>query len=558
MEFLYPAGLWLGLAAAGVLTAHLVRRRARRHEVPFLPLWAAVVAQQRGGWGAAVARWLDLLLVLLACVAVAIAAAGPFTPGTPDRVRDLVLVLDGGVSLRAGERHARLLKVGEAEVRRRAPGTRFVVIGVGDQGATVWAGTDKARAVEAVRAHAPGWLEPAPTEALALAAEARAVLRDADVVFVTHRRVDAEDVRWRAVVQDVKNAGVAGLEVVGDPEGGGALARLTLRGDGPVEVEGQWAGEVHGTRAVDVPVSGAGDVTLRVRAEGDGFAPDDAAYLRLPEQELPRVLVVAAGEPSPFLSAALQALEATGAIRGPLDRVAPDHVATAAAHYDVCLFDRCAPPERVAGLRALYVAPPPGALPFRLGEEGDAPALFDLRRESPLLQGLDLTRVAPLRARAVLGGTPAASAAPGPVLSSGPGWVALGFDPDRCILAASPAWPLLLRNCIAYLAPARQATRPEFYAVGEPAPRGGLATLPGDGRRNVGARLLGPPGFWRFDDETLAVDLLGPLDLRSPARESDPLPPVGTPGRPDEPRAALFAAAGILFLLLAWWLFWRG
>ena len=47
----------------------------------------------------------------------------------------------------------------------------------------------------------------------------------------------------------------------------------------------------------------------------------------------------------------------------------------------------------------------------------------------------------------------------------------------------------------------------------------------------VGARLLGPPGFWRLGERTLAVNLLWPdLDLRPAQEASDDLPSVGAPG----------------------------
>ena len=56
----------------------------------------------------------------------------------------------------------------------------------------------------------------------------------------------------------------------------------------------------------------------------------------------------------------------------------------------------------------------------------------------------------------------------------------------------------------------------------------------------------------------LAVNLLVPeLDLRGPDRDSDELPEVGDAGRPDRPVTGAFAAAAVLFLLVAWWLFWR-
>jgi hypothetical protein len=514
MEFGTPAGLWLGLAAGGVLLAHLVRRRARQQVVPFLPLWAAVVAHRRGGFGSAVVRWLDLILVLL--------------------------------------------KVAEAEIHRRAPGTRFVVIAVADDGPRVWVGGDEGEALAAARTHRPGWRLGDAAPALALAREAARSLRAADLVFCTHRGGREEGFRLRTVVEGVLNAGIAALEVVGDPEGGGSyLARVGLRGDGHVRIEGHWEGEVEGRRQVEVALPAAGEVELRVASARDGFPADDVAYLRLPERTLPRLLVLANQAPSPFLAAALKALEHTGVVAGPLDRTTPERVLEAMERYDVLIFDRCAPPERVAGVRALYLAPPPGALPFRVGDWNDAPALFEVQRDHALLKGLDLGRVVPLRARAILGGEALASAAPGPVLSIAAGWIALGFDPDRCVLAASPAYPLFLRNCVAHLAGASPVESAEFHAVGEAAPVRGIAEIGSDHVR-VGARLLGPPGFWRLGERTLAVNLLWPeLDLRPAQETSDPLPAVGQPGLPRRPLTAPFSAAAILLLILAWWIFWR-
>ncbi len=558
IEFVDPAGFALGVAAAGVLAAHLVRRRARRHVVPFLPLWMAALAQRPGGFGVRVARWFDLALVLLACALVATAAGGPRVPGTPDRTRDLVLILDGGVSLRAGKRHANMTKIAEAEIRRRARGTRFAVVGVADESPTLWTGDDVLGALAAARAHEPGWTDAPRDEAIELARAAAEGMRDPDLVLVTHRRGRVEAMRLRTVVEQVRNAGVASLAVVADPEGGGSVAQLLLRGDGMVSVEGKWTGEIRGTEEVSVPLPGEGEVTLVVQSDGDGFAPDDTAHLTLTEPPRPRILVLAEGEPSPFLVAALQALETTEAIQGPLDRTTPDHAAEAAGKYDLLVFDRCGPPERIPGARALYVAPRPGALPFRVGDEGDAAALFDVRKDHPLLLGFDFSRVAPLRARAILGGEAVATAAVGPVVAAAPGRVALGFDPDRSLLAASPAYPLFLRIAVEFLAPAAHAERPEFYAIDEPAPQQGLATIEGLGTIRVGQRLLGPPGFWRFPDATIAVDFLArDLDLAPPDEPSDPLPGVGEPGVPARPLAPHFAAAAIVLLLLAWWAFWR-
>jgi hypothetical protein len=504
-------------------------------------------------------RYLDLATVMLACAAVALAAGGPFIPGTPDSIRDLVLVLDGGVEMAAGERAEKLRKVAGAEIVRRAEGTKMVILCVCEGGAQVWSGTETDDAHATIQAHNPGWLQVSSDDALALGREAGRTLADPDFVFCTYRPGRPEGYRLRTVTGEVPNAGVESMEVILDPEGGGRIARLGLRGRGKVEIEGHWSGEVDGTTVVDVALPPGGRVELKASFAGDRFAPDDSVYLIVPERKVPRVLVVAEAEPSPFLSAALQALETTLVIRGPLDRTTPDRAGEAArAQYDLLVFDRCVPPERLTGTRALYIAPPPGALPFKVGEWTAAPAVFDVQKDHFLVAGFDFTRVVPVKARAIWGGEAIAHAAPGPLLAATRSWVALGFDPDRCVFAATPSYPLFLRNAIAHLVQMLPQPAPEFFAVGEDAPGEGIARIEDKGQVRVEDRLIGPPGFWELGEQSFAVNFLEPgLDLASASAASDPLPEVGEKGEPDQPLAAQFSAAALFLLLVAWWVFWR-
>ena len=568
MRFADPAGLWLGAAAALVLAAYLVRRRVRRVEVPFLQLWTGALTERRGGFGSAVSRWLDLLLALLACAAVAIAGGAPFLPGAESTVRDLVLVIDGGLELRASDRLDKLIKIAEAEVRRRATGTRYFFVRVDPAGARLHVGTSRAAALAFLRQHDAGWATASPDEALTLAREGARDLQDPDLVFCTYRPGRPDGFRLRTEMGEAPNAGFAAMEVLGDPEGGGRIARMRVRGKGRLAVDGpdansSWEGEVDGTETVSLPLPPSGEVTFVLRAEQDLFAADDRVYLYLPERKRPRVLVVSEEDPSPFLISAMAALEETRAIRGPLDRTTPEHVEEAARSYDVVVFDRCAPPRSVAGLRAIYLAPEGGALPFKLGPWADAPTLFDVQGEHSLVRGTGFGRIPPLRARAIRGGEAIASAAPGPVLAVSRNWVALGFDPDACVLASSPAYPLLLRSAIALLAGSAPTRQTEFVTLGERAPEQGIARLPDGTRRRVTERIVGPPGFWHVgegsDARTWAVNLLvADLDLAPATLVSDPLPPVGVPAVPDHPLMPAFAGAAFLLLLLGWWWYWRG
>jgi len=560
IQFAQPFGFWLGLAAIGVLAAHLVRRRAKRVAVPFLPLWTALLEGKRGGFGSAATRFLDLLLVLLVCAAVAAAAGGPFVAGTPSTVRDLVLVLDGGVELRAAQRLNRLRTVASVEIRRRAVGTRMVLVRVTDDGAEFWSGTDRDTALQRVREHKAGWLAAREGEALRLAREAAKGLTEPDLVFCTARPLKPAGFRMRHFGGEVQNAGIVSLEVLADPEGGGRLARLGLAGKGEVSIGEHWSGTLDGETSVDIPLPAGGRVTLSCKLDGDAFWCDDQARLILPTRKLPRVLVVAKEDPSPFLSAALQALEKTGVIAGPLGKTTPQHAVAAARTHDLLIFDRCAPDARIRAARTLFLAPPQApALPFKVGQEQAAPTMFDVRREHPLLKGLDLGRIPPRRARAIYGGEALAFAAPGPVLATGPGWVALGFDPDRCVLAASPAYPLFLRNAILELAQVLTRSEAEFFAVGERAPVPGIAEIEGRGKVRVENRFLGAPGFWKLEKKAYALSLLQPrIDLRGPATTSDRLADVGDPGRADQPLTTPFSAVALVLLLIGWWIFWRG
>jgi len=557
MRFAQPEAPWPGAAAALVLLAYLVRRRARRVEVPFLGLWTGALSERRGGFGGALTRRLDLLLALLACAAVALAAGAPFLPGRASTVRDLVLVIDGGVELRAGHRRDHLARVASAEIRRRARGARVCCIRVEPDGPRLFLG-GAADALAFARGHDPGGAAASPDEALDLARAAEGALARPDMVFATYRPGRPEGFRLRTVREEAPNAGFAGLEIVGDPEGGGRLARVKVVGRGEAEIEGFWKGVLDGAREIEIPLPAAGDAVLALSCAPDAFAPDDAVYLRLPERSRPRVLVVAGKEPSPFLIGAMRALLDTRFVKGPLDRTVPGRVAEAASAYDVVVFDRCAPPQAVPGLRAFYIAPSGGALPFRTGPPADAPALFDVDEDHPLVRGTGIGRLPPVSARAIRGGEAVAHAAPGPVIAAGPGWIALGYDPERGVLASSPAFPLLLRNAIGILAGGAPVREAEFVTIGERVAERGVATRP-DGRRvRLGERWNGPPGFWTASDERIAVNFLGGgLDLSPATEPSDPLPGVGAPAVPDHPLTAAFAAAAFVLLLVGWWWFWR-
>jgi Ca-activated chloride channel homolog len=179
----------------------------------------------------------------------------------------------------------------------------------------------------------------------------------------------------------------------------------------------------------------------------DDLPADDHAYALMPERRRARVLVVSKG--NTYLEAALlldEYLDVTTAVPG---RPLPSE------HFDVAILDGVADalPSTVAA--ALYLNPPEGGVPLKLGARLSDFGFDTWEKKSPILRFLALGDVQVADGRAL---TPSAgdrvlgASDQGPILvsgvRSGRPFVALGFDPRNSDLVLRVAWPLFVLNAI--------------------------------------------------------------------------------------------------------------
>jgi len=204
---------------------------------------------------------------------------------------------------------------------------------------------------------------------------------------------------------------------------------------------------------------GISELTLRLDV-ADALPGDNTARLLLGGENQPsispRILLVT--DLPGALARALAAIENVELAIEPSDNL----TAIAAGDYDLVVFDRTAPPpETVARLNSvsLWIAPPVGG-PFETTGNVIDPRVTRVRAGDPLLEGVDLSGV-------TFGPTPVFVPLPGdeeivgadegPLLyrteANGQPALVLTVDPETSNLPKRVAFPVLMANLIAELAP---------------------------------------------------------------------------------------------------------
>jgi hypothetical protein len=472
-------GLW---ALPLIVVFYLLRRRARRVPVPFLPFWERVFADRRRK-PTLVRTLVSILLQMLTAAAILVALAGPCRDEWRAEPTPTVVVVDLSLGTRttAGGRTLAEITVARARevVARAAPEGPLAI-------AALRAGMEPLGHAASV-AEAQTLLDRAPPPSgtrsldalLALHAASRAGGR---IVFVTPF---AEGTTGLDAVTVVASAP--------GPLTNGGIRRVTFASkDGRLEATVDAAGLAREARLVDalgsvlalaaVPAEG-GTVTLAVPpscpsevaielAPKDGFPEDDVALLALPGRGGLRV-AVASDRPTPALDAALLAsavMDEGRSGRVPLARLADvaaafDVVVVAAAGTDVTL------PE---GRYFLAGALPVGAPIAAKGGMGEARAV----RKSdsvPWLAALDVDewRVHRMpRLEAGEGLEVLVDGTRGPLLArfrqrGADGFVlAVAPDLDASTLPLLPVFPLMLRGALLELAPRAAASGPVVHRAG--------------------------------------------------------------------------------------------
>ena len=529
MTLLVPAGLAALVAVPLIILFHMRHTTPPRRPVPSLRFWEA--ANPRPADERRLRRpplSLLLILQLVAVALLAIALARPATaarlaalaPGLSAEPRHLIILLDGSTSMSAstGPNALSWWEVGRQEaLDRLAPlreGDVATVILMGTRPVTLTA-TDDASLI-ALRERLATVSQPGGRAdldaALGLAGDLFLPNLDRQVVVISDGALTA-DATVAAGVEapvelvitggesDAERANLAVTEISARANAGGdgtvglyasvvnfgpdrVTVPVSLLGDGleigRAEITLDAAGDSEPLRWALPP--GVADLTVRVEYP-DALAADSAASL-LPGDAAttiaPRILLVS--DLPGALARALMAIDNVQVVIEPADNLA----AVAAGGYDLIVFDRTAPPtETVAKLdtASLWVGPPVGG-PFATSEGIGDPTVSRVRAGDPVLDGVDLSG-------ATFGPTPVFTLAAGdeeivgwadgPLLYRGevnghPAMV-LAFDPEVSNLPKRVAFPVLVANLVAALAP---DGIPAALDLGEPLvyePRAAAATV---------------------------------------------------------------------------------
>lgn len=507
MSLLTPLGLAALAAIPVIILFHMRHVTPPRRPVPSLRFWEAakpLPAEDRRLRRPPLS--LLLLLQLAAVALLALALARPATagqlaalaPGLHSEPRHLIVLLDGSTSMGAVVDDAdgtRWEAARQEALDRLAPlreGDVATVILMSTRPQTFTA-TDSASLVS-LRERLTTLAQPGGRAdldaALRLAGDLFLPNINREVVVIGDGAATADTAVVAAVdapvelviaggnSSDAERANLAVIDVAArpSPDGSGTVglyASVANFGPENVTVPVSLSGDGLEIGRTEITIPGNGDTEslrwmlppgmaeLTVRVERpDALLADNSATL-LPGDAAatsiaPRILLVS--DLPGALARALMAIENVQLVVEPSDNLA----AITAGEYDLVVFDRAAPPtEALADLDSpsLWIGPPVGG-PFESSDDVAEPTVTRVRAGDALLDGVDL-------AGATFGPTPVftlaagaeevVGAADGPLLFrgevNGQPAIVLTADPEASNLPKRVAFPVLIANMVAELAP---------------------------------------------------------------------------------------------------------
>lgn len=520
MRFTHPEFLWLLGLALPLVLLHLWTRRPRPRVVPSLALWQRTLAAQERRFGVRrVRRLVSLLVHLLALALFTLGAARPRPAEDPPSPRALVIVTDLSASMAARDGGAGLTRMQAARWRAHEvlegldPVDRVAVVGAGRRPRLLLPLTAGPwRAKRLLAALDPG--EPAADlrAALELARTIARDLEDAKLLVLTDRagvrQGLPEDLPRIVVGTSDTNAGIAGLRV--EQRWGQPRARVFVRvrnasetrlhatlsvrwllrmdaegrevgqaaeaGSGPVRAAIPLAPRSITNVELEIPAGQGGLLSAHLDA-GDPLGIDDEAYAVVFPHPKPRVVVVAEGEPDPFLVGALDVLSDS------LDTeesflTTPRGLQDLALHLgssDVVIFDRCSPDVPLPLRNVVTFGAEGEHAPVRADDEVRKLAPWTWDRHHPLLAQVSLDALRVGKGRVLVpadGDSVLVRAEKGPILVAGERGpmrvVAFGFAAKDSNLPLLVAYPLLLKNLFSWFAFDRWLAFRTEGRVGEP------------------------------------------------------------------------------------------
>lgn len=473
MTFGAPAALWALAAVPVLVVLYLLRVRRREHVVSSVLLWV----KSQPSWAAfrpsrRVERSLLLLLQIVAAAGIAMALAQPALLGWTAGSGDVVLVLDGSMSMRARDVAPTRFDRARAEARdvlaRLGPGHRAALVLAAAHPLVLVPPTADRRRLAAALAQAQPWDVAGDVRgAVDLAVQLVPGPRGRIFVWTDAARSPVPalpNVTARVLGAADDNTGIVALRVVRDAETVQALVRVTNFGraavraplrvtrDGSPVYGATLALAAGETRTVVFPVSaprGEADAgVLRAQLDVRDALPDDkTADALLAPAPLPSVLLV--GPDDPPLERLLRV--------APVSRAAVTRETDPAAWrgYDVVILDRV-PTGAVPPGRYLAIGTVPPNLPANPSGVVDAPDIATWDRRDPVLRFVDFGDV---HVRQALRLAPES----GHVLAAGPSpllWayegrglraIVLAFGLADSDLPQHVAFPVLLVNSLAWL-----------------------------------------------------------------------------------------------------------
>jgi len=474
-----------GGAASVTVLLYILKLRRRAVPVPFARIWDAVFRDRQATELFSKLRRLLSLLFQLALLALLIFALGDPKPRTSLlEGRHLVVLVDGSASMKAVDVKPTRIEVAKAEVKKLARG-----LGSADRALIVQMGalpsplstmsseiTELDPAIDSLTASdTRADLE----RGLSFAVDSLRGLPKPEVVVVSDgvlgdvaeiaRRVELGNAQLKFIPIGKSGTNVAISEFsvrrypldksrsevmleVANTNDRPAQVELSLLGDGTIiDVSRFLLGPNERLPRYYQDLAGASrTLEAKIRfadGQADDLPADDHAYALMPERHRARVLVISKG--NTYLEAALlldEYLDVT--------TVAPGS-ALPSEHFDVAILDGTADvlPETVAA--ALYLNPPEGGVPLKLGARLTDFGFDTWDKKSPILRFLALGDVQVANGRALVPGTGdrvLGASDQGPILVSGARsghpFVALGFDPRGSDLVLRVAWPLFVLNAI--------------------------------------------------------------------------------------------------------------
>jgi len=525
MSLLAPWALWFGLIGAGVVALYLLKIKRRQQTVPALDFWLQLAGRTKvHSLFDRLKRLLSMLLWLAIVTCLVLALGNPILALGRVKPRAIAVVIDNSASMQAleddGGGDARVSRLDLARralenlTTRRPVSDEWLLIEAAAEPRVLQAWTYDARAVRtAASAIAPFAGAGDVAAAVELAGQLLAGKSDPCIVVISDgaagtvtrlAETDERIVHW-PVGRTRDNLGITRLAARSHRQNGNhhvlisvvndsdehVDTRVTLELDGSahsVELVSVGPGEVwEKTVVIDAPAAEEGAVLRAVLDRPDALALDDEAYATLEPIRPAVVWLITEPDEAFFFEQALgsmdalvwaeesltlapqqyeQALAALGGAEGQPTLRAPDLV----------IFNNCAPPALPASGRFVFINAWPKEIPAAASGGIETPQLFLSSRAHPLTQHISVQGVRLAAAQRV-------TLAPGATVlahtGDGDPLIFLAEDPGRRSLCLAfnvlesdmlfrNAFPLLLRNAVAYLhAGGASWLRPE-YRVGEP------------------------------------------------------------------------------------------